>query len=229
MDALNTENHSLVLIGAIVLIGLVPFALAMVTSFAKLMVVGGLLRQGLGAQQVPPTAVITGLAFVITLHVMSPLLRAGLDAYERRIGANASDREVAALGALDDTGTELQAFLRANTSEKYRRMIRDLGVKQADAGTAEEAASRSKWLDLAALDAPAFLLTELEEAFMIGVILLLPFLVIDLVVSNVLMSMGMMMVSPQIITLPLKLLFFVSIDGWGQAFSKIAIAYRYHG
>jgi type III secretion protein R len=207
------------LVVVLVSLALAPFLLSMITAFAKLVIVGGLLRQALGTQQTPPTSVLTGIALILTLHIMAPVAANGYQRYQQRMtdAANEGQQIQVGLGAGREVVGE---FLDRHSSDANRQLFRDLRTRLGgtDAiATAGGDAARSTiepWLDLFTINAPAFLLSELTEAFQIGFLLLVPFLVIELIVSNILMAMGMMMMNPQVITLPLKLLLFVLVDGW---------------
>lgn len=204
-----------------ILIGLafLPFLLGMLTSFAKIVVVCGILRQGLGLQQVPPTSVLTGLALVLTITIMAPVATEAWNGYQ--------SLEEGEQGLRPETLREIRLpidrFLKRNVStgdgstfaffEEKSARLDPLGVSQLDLGETWGPEIRA-WSELLTKIAPAFLLQELSEAFLIGFLLLIPFLVLDLVVGNVLLSLGMMMMSPQVVSLPLKILLFVSVDGW---------------
>ena len=220
-------------LGALGLLALLPFLLTMVTSFAKLVIVGGILRQALGTQQVPPTTVITGLALILTLHIMWPVVDAGLTAYEQQPDAAGTE-------TLEDLaesfGPPLREFLRRNTSQTNYDLF--LGLRENSAAPPTPDAEidpadgvgtiRALASDLTIL-APAFVLTELTEAFQIGFLLFVPFLVLDIVVSNLLLAMGMHMLSPVTVSLPLKLLLFVLIDGWTLIFRGLITGYNVPG
>jgi type III secretion protein R len=192
-------------------LALLPFMLMMVTSYVKIVVVFSLVRNALGVQQVPPVMVLNGLAMVLTLFIMAPvgmqtwalLENAGIDAES----ALADPAKVGPM--LDVASPPLRNFLKRNT---------DMPVLLALKGSAQRMwpAEFHSMLDEDSLllVLPAFVLTELTEAFKIGFLLYLPFVIIDLIISNILLAMGMMMVSPMTISLPFKLLLFVTLDGW---------------
>jgi len=198
------------------LLSLLPFLLMMSSSFVKFSVVFSILRSALGLQQVPPPAVTTGLALIMSLYVMSPVAAKVYDAAEPLFGQNSGQDVVSAGGA--------QAIL--NVVDKARDPIREFLAKHAHArerGLFHQMALRMgppRWKETMKDDdllvlIPAFTVSELKEAFMIGFLIFLPFLVIDMVVSNILLAMGMHMLSPVTISMPFKLLLFVLIDGWG--------------
>ena len=199
-------------------LSLVPFALLMVTCFVRISVVLSILRSAIGAPQVPPTQVLTGLALVLTLAVMAPtgerMLAAVapvLPALGRAAGrAAASGETVAALGTAADRAKEpLREFLLKHTGPRDRATFHALALKMRT--PAERAAITDR--DLAVI-VPAFVTSELRRAFEIGFLLFIPFLVIDMVIANLLLALGMHMLSPTTVSLPFKLLLFVLADGW---------------
>lgn len=225
------SQELLQMVGVLVALGLLPFLLAVSTCFAKLVIVGGLVRQALGTQQLPPNSVLVGLALLLTTHVMAPVAREGYALYAADPRATAPDGPPSArtLAALDAAERALGPFLERHASAANRALF--LGMRaRFEAGAAPAVAAEAggllaRWLDLLALKAPAFLVTELSEAFLIGFLILVPFLVIELLVSNVLLAFGMSMLQPQVITLPLKLLVFVLVDGWRLILQGFAAGY----
>jgi type III secretion protein R len=191
----------------VVLLGLAPFIAVMVTSFTKLVVVFSLLRNALGLQQVPPNVVLNGLALVLTIYVMYPV---GLEIGEKlqnmnNIGANTQNM----LKAADAAKEPLREFLVKHSRPAERAFF----YKTAQRSLKPEQAAAITDRDFIVI-VPAFTVSELAIAFEIGFLIFLPFLVIDLVISNILMAMGMMMLSPTTVSMPFKLLLFVLIDGW---------------
>ncbi len=196
-DLVNTLNIVIVL----TLLVLAPSLVLVMTSFIRLIVVFAFLRQALGTQQTPPTQLLVSLALVITLFIMEPM---GREAYEKGIKPY-MDKKIGYEVAFDETIKPFKSFMLRNTREAdlalfYR--IRKLPNPQTEAD-----------VSLTVL-LPAFMISELKTAFEIGFLIFLPFLVIDMVVSSVLMSMGMMMLPPVMISLPFKILIFVLVDGW---------------
>lgn len=217
----------LVLIGALGALSLLPFVIIMVTSFVKISVVLSIVRSALGTQQMPPTPVITGLATILTVYIMSPV---GLDIYrsardlieekhpdQSLLSAQTVDMIFEAVGVAEEP---MKAFLSKNSHLKDRALFFSLAkrLRKAEdrAGVGPE--------DFMVL-VPAFVISELKEAFQIGFIIFVPFLVIDMVVSNILMALGMQMLSPTTISLPFKLLLFVVIDGWYLISKGLIIGY----
>ncbi len=183
------------------LLSLAPSLLVMATAFTRIVIVLALLRQAIGAQGVPPNPVLIGLALFLTLFVMQPVLDASwtagiLPMSEGRIGE---------MEGLRAAAEPFRAFMAANVRESDLALFLDL-AKQPPVASADQASFRALL--------PAFLVTELKRAFEIGFLLFLPFLVIDMVVASILMSLGMMMLPPSVVALPFKLIFFVLVDGW---------------
>lgn len=211
--------NPILLIILLLVVGLVPFLVIMTTSFVKIVVVLFLIRNALGIQQIPPNMVLNGIAVILTLYIMAPVIS-----------------EIAAVAETFDINTATaQDFITIGTAalDPFREFL------SRHAGEAEttffiETAQRI-WPPEMRGDAtpdnmlvliPAFTLTELKEAFEIGFLIYLPFVAIDLIVSNILLAMGMMMVSPMTISLPFKLLLFVMLNGWTQLISGLVLSYQ---
>lgn len=219
----------------LIAMGLLPFVFSLVTSFAKLVIVGGILRQALGTQQIPPNSVITGLAMILTVHVMSPVILETWGNYQARTEEAAEDTAdwQAVRRMVESAESPLRTFLDRHTAPANVRLFEGLFDRLQDEKSEAvlqdlEARTESATLErieLLAVRAPAFLLTELTEAFQIGFLLFVPFLVIDLVVSNLLLAMGMHMLSPVTISLPFKLLLFVLVDGWTLLLQGVVLGY----
>lgn len=183
------------------LLGLLPVLVLMMTSFTRFVIVLGLLRQALGLQQGLPTRVVTGIALILTLLVMRPV---GLEIWNQAFVPFDQDK-ITMQEALAIAQRPLSRFMLAQTNKTALSQIAKLSGEGQVARPQDYAF---------ATQLAAFVLSELKTAFQIGCMLFIPFLVIDLVVSSVLMAMGMMMLSPLVISLPLKLLLFVLVDGW---------------
>jgi len=191
----------------VVVLGLAPFVAVMVTSFTKLVVVLSLLRNALGLQQVPPNVVLNGLALVLSIYVMYPV---AMEMGNRLQSAgNVGGNTQSLLKAADLAKEPLRDFLIKHT----RPIERAFFLKTAQKAVSPDLAANLTDRDFLVV-VPAFTVSELSVAFEIGFLIFLPFLVIDLVISNVLMAMGMMMLSPTTVSMPFKLLLFVLIDGW---------------
>ena len=204
---------ALLLLGAA---ALVPVLLVTLTSFLKITVVLSILRSALGAPQVPPSTAVTGLALVLTLAVMAPVAEASWAAAQQPGPEGAGGALEAGARALVPLKAFLGRFARADDREAFL----DLAQRLRPPGRAAEAGPE----DLAVL-APAFMVSELRRAFTIGFLVFLPFLVVDLVVANVLLALGLTQLSPTSVALPLKLLLLVSVDGWRLLARGLALAY----
>lgn len=199
-------------------LAVLPFAALMVTSYVKIVIVLSLIRNALGIQQNPPNLVINGLSIILSMYVMSPVTMAMFDA------AKNSDFTMKDKQALMETVTQvekpLKDFLKKHASERERHFFHKTAFKL---WTKEQAESLSS--DSLMVLVPAFTVGELTSAFQIGFLVYLPFIAIDLIVSNILLAMGMMMVSPMTISLPLKLLLFVMADGWTRLIHGLILTY----
>ena len=197
-------------------LSLLPFLLVTFTSFTKISVVLSLTRSALGTQQAPPTVVLTGLAAVLSLVVMGPVAEAMLARVRaERLPAVAGPEM---LRVLSSAAGPLQAFLLEHGSPELRAEFAALSRELRGGAKVSET-------DLAVL-APAFVLTELKQAFQIGFLVFLPFLVVDMVVANVLLALGMQSLSPSQVSLPFKVLLFVAVDGWALLARSLVQGYR---
>jgi flagellar biosynthetic protein FliP len=189
------------MLALLTVLSLAPSILVVVTSFTRIVVVLSFLRSAIGLQQTPPNAVLISLALFLTAFVMAPTFET---AYREGI-APLVDNEITEVEAWNRTVAPLHGFMMAHVRDQDLRLFMDIANIPPVATPAEA--------PLRAL-VPAFLISELKRAFEIGFLLFVPFLIIDMVVASVLMSMGMMMVPPVMISLPFKLIFFVLVDGW---------------
>lgn len=194
------------------LLGFVPAALIAMTSFTRIVVTLAFLRHALGMPETPPNAVLITLAGFLTFFTMAPVLETG---YAQGV-APFLDGRLGGAEAFERASAPLRRFMAAHVREDDLATVAELAHVTLD-GPAEVAGLR--------LLAPAFMLSELRAAFVAGFLIFLPFLLIDLVVAAVLMALGMMMVPPVSISLPLKILLFVLIDGWSLLLRAIAGAY----
>ena len=200
---------------AVSALSLLPFIVLLMTSFVKISVVLSILKSALGAPQIPPSQVITGLALILTVFVMAPTGDRMFRAAEPELGrgANAelvSAQSLEAIGIAADKAKEpLREFLLRHASARDRGQFHALALRMR---TLEERSGITD-RDFLVL-VPAFLASELRRAFEIGFLLFVPFLVVDLVISNLLLALGMPMLSPTTVSLPFKLLLFVLADGW---------------
>lgn len=211
----GVANRPIVLMVALAVFALVPFVLIMVTSFVKIAVVLSIVRQAIGTQQIPPTQVITGLATILTVYIMMPV---GLEIY------HSSEKTMARYGERGGfasfTVDQVIELVREGQHPLRRFLIKHAHLKDRDmfyklAWKMRQPQDRATLTDEDwSIIVPAFTISELKQAFQIGFILFVPFLVIDMVVSNILMALGMQMLSPTTISLPFKILLFVLVDGW---------------
>lgn len=194
------------------LLTLLPGLLLMMTSFTRILVVLSILRQAMGLQQSPPNQVLIGLSLFLSLFIMAPTLD--------RVNANAiapySAGTLNAEQAIAAGGKEFHAFMIRQTRKTDLAMFSDMAKAPKFA--------RGEDVPFSIL-LPAFVTSELKTAFQIGFMLFLPFLVIDLVIASVLMSLGMMMMSPTIVSLPFKLLLFVLVDGWALLMGSLVASF----
>jgi type III secretion protein R len=204
---------------AMAALGLAPFLLMMVTSYVKIVVVTSLVRNALGVQQVPPTMVLNGLAIILTIFIMAPMAMNTMDLLEHTvIPSNPSPTEIGEV--LHSISPPLRQFLAANTSESVSRAFMSTAKRMWPEQLHERITPDNLFILI-----PAFTISELTKAFQIGFLLYLPFVTIDLIISNILLAMGMMMVSPMTISLPFKLLLFVTLDGWLKVSQGLLLSY----
>lgn len=212
-DLKDIDNSLINLFILLTLLSFIPAVLVMFTSFTRIVVVLAFLRQAIGGQQIPPTPVIIGLSLFLTLYVMSPVVN--------NVQANAItpylNEEITFGEALQKATPPFKDFMLRQTREKDLALFVDIAnIKNVK--TKEDLPLR--------VVVPAFTISELRTAFEIGFLLYLPFLVIDMVVSSVLLSLGMMMLPPVIISLPFKLLLFVLVDGWNLTIGSLIRSFQ---
>ncbi|HZN92685.1 MAG TPA: type III secretion system export apparatus subunit SctR [Myxococcales bacterium] len=200
-------------------LSLLPFAVMMLTSFSKITVVLSLARSAMGTQQAPPTVILTALAAVLTAHVMAPVAGRMIQAGEAAFAHAESGVEL--LEAARATAEPLREFLLRHASPEERARFADLARELRPPSEAALVADT----DLSVV-VPAFALTELAEAFHIGFLVFLPFLVLDMLVANVLLALGMQSLSPTQVSLPFKILLFVAVDGWALLAQGLIHGYR---
>jgi flagellar biosynthetic protein FliP len=203
---------SLQLLILMTLLGFLPSVLILMTSFTRIIIVLSLLRQAMGTAQTPPNQVLVGIAMFLTLFIMSPVLE---KIYSEALEP-VQNEEITFQEGLDRARIPLQAFMLDQTREKDLLMFMEMSQSPAVENAAD--------IPLSAL-VPAFITSELKTAFTIGFLIYIPFIIIDLVVASVLMSMGMMMLSPMMISMPFKLLLFVLVDGWGLVTSSLVATF----
>lgn len=198
---------------AMTLLSLLPAILLTCTSFTKILVVLGLTRNALGLQQTPPNQVLAGLALFLSLFIMGPVLseinEVGVQPY--------LDGDKTTSQAYKDGVKPLKEFMLDHTGDEELKLLTNVADRELPDDRDD--------VSMATL-VPAFVLSELKQAFIIGFIIFIPFLVIDIVVSGALMALGMMMMPPVMVSLPFKLLLFVLVDGWGLVIKSIVASYN---
>ncbi|MFH1132694.1 MAG: type III secretion system export apparatus subunit SctR [Pseudomonadota bacterium] len=220
-DSFSSNPLSIVFLLAI--LTLVPFVLVMITSFAKIVIVLMFLRTALGTPQVPPGIVITGLALILTAYVMAPT---GTKVYEAAKSVKGAEHGFASASmdvifqAADKAKEPVRDFLMKHSRPQERTMFLNMARRMQP----KETSSKLGESDLIVV-VPAFVVGQLALAFRIGFLIFVPFLIIDLVVANILLALGMHMLSPTIISLPFKLLLFVLVNGWQLLTQGLVLSY----
>ncbi|MEX2630677.1 MAG: flagellar type III secretion system pore protein FliP [Tistlia sp.] len=208
----SATGRILQLVALVTVLSLAPSILVMVTSFTRIVVVLSFLRSALGIQQTPPNSVLISLALFLTLFVMMPTME---QVYDEAILPLVNE-EVDELTALELAAAPVRTFMLGHVREQDLRLFMDMAGIDTVEGPDDT--------PMRAL-IPAFMISELRRAFEIGFLLFLPFLIIDMVVASILMSMGMMMLPPVMISLPFKLIFFVLVDGWYLVAGSLVASY----
>ncbi|MCH9631916.1 MAG: hypothetical protein S4CHLAM6_02380 [Chlamydiae bacterium] len=208
-------------------LAVLPWVIMMLTSYIKIVVVISLLRNALGVQQAPPNQVVNGIALLLTFYIMFPTGLAMYDSAKSYIHNNAPTKLVSSetaqyvMGAISHTKEPLREFLNKNTAQgtlnRFYQMAYRIFPKQFRADL-----TRTDFIVLI----PSYITSQLRDAFAIGVLIYFPFFVIDLVTSNILLAMGMMMLSPLTISLPLKLLLLVMVDGWTVLIQGLVLSFK---
>jgi flagellar biosynthetic protein FliP len=208
----DKPSTSVTVLLTLTLLSLLPAILLTCTSFTKVLVVLGLTRNALGLQQIPPNQVLAGLALFLSLFIMGPVLaemnETGLQPY--------LDGDKSAAQAFGDGVDPLKSFMLDHTDDEELTLLTNVAGREMPDNRDE--------VGMTTL-VPAFVLSELKQAFTIGFIIFIPFLVIDIVVSGALMALGMMMMPPVMVSLPFKLLLFVLVDGWGLVITSVVSSY----
>lgn len=211
----TSQNNIFDIILSLTLISLVPSILIMMTCFTRIIIVLSFLRNAIGIQQSPPNQVLIGITIFITLFVMRPVLN-DIDQTAYKPYKN---QEITQQEFLDKAAVPIKEFMLKQTKSD------DLDLFVEMSGTDSEQIENAEDLSLTVV-IPAFMTSELKRAFLIGFLLYIPFLIIDMIVSSTLMSMGMIMLPPTMISLPFKLLLFVLVDGWGLLFKTLIMTYN---
>jgi type III secretion protein R len=208
-------SHPLILILLMATLSLLPFVILLMTSFVRIAVVLSILKSALGTTQIPPTQIITGISLLLTCYVMAPTGQRMWNAVEPLVSSSTSTDFLSSqtidtlLSASHRAKEPLKDFLLKHSNPKERQMFFSLALRMR---TPEERKGITQTDFL--IIVPSFLTSELRRAFEIGFLLFVPFLVIDMVISNILLALGMHMLSPTTVSLPFKLLLFVVSDGW---------------
>ncbi|MFC3282203.1 type III secretion system export apparatus subunit SctR [Litchfieldella rifensis] len=216
MNEVGPNLIGMVLVGAT--IGLLPLAVVSMTSFLKIAVVLFLIRNALGVQQTPPNLVLYGIALILTVYITTPLVGEIYYQFENSPGGVESVEDIKEIGIT--LREPLKEYLSMYANERERAFFLDATQNI----WSEQARENVESDDLVVL-IPAFVTSELTRAFMIGFLIYVPFLVIDLIVSNVLMAMGMVMMAPPLISTPLKIFLFVAVDGWSRLMHGLILSY----
>lgn len=214
-DGTNKSQHldiKLEILALLTMLSFIPILLMMATPFTRIIIVLSLIRQALGLQQSPPNKVLVGIALVLTIFIMRPI---GEDIYQHAY-LPYSKGDIELQPALIRAEHPLRKFLLAQTRQTDIEQMLKIAHESTQIAPAKVSLS---------ILLPAYVISELKTAFQIGFLIYLPFLVIDLVVASVLMSMGMMMLSPLIISLPIKLLLFVLADGWSMTVGTLTASF----
>ncbi len=212
----------LLLVALVAAVAILPFFALLVTSYTKIVVVLGLLRQALGVQQVPPNMVINGIALILSAYVMAPLGTQAMQSIKAKLQGSVEQRKFEDIDTiLQSVSAPLRGFLYKHTDEKNRKFFTQSAGKLWPA----EQAALLKDDDMLVL-IPGFTVSELTEAFTIGFVIYLAFVVVDLIVANILLALGMSMVSPTVISVPFKLLLFVVLDGWERLAQGLVLTYQ---
>ena len=211
-DGDTTYSLSLQILALMTVLTILPSFLLGITAFTRIIIVLSILRQAMGTQQTPPNQVLISIALFLTFYVMAPTFE---EIYTAAISPYLAG-ELSPIAAIEGSANIMREFLILNTREAELAMFAEMA--------GDEPYASNDQVPYAVL-LPAFITSELKTAFQIGFLLFLPFLVIDLVIASILMSLGMMMLSPMLVALPFKLLLFVLVDGWAMTIGSIASTY----
>jgi type III secretion protein R len=211
----SVVGSPLTLLVMLAALSLAPFVVTMLTSFVKISVVLSILRNAMGTQQIPPTQVINGMSIILSIYIMYPVILEIKEAtkvyFDARTGSPLMSDATSGLvkDAAGSAKEPIRKFLLKHAHLKDRLLFYGLAKRMRTPEQQQQLTDRSLIVVV-----PAFVISELKEAFQIGFLLFVPFIVIDMVVSNILLAMGMQMLSPVTISLPFKLLLFILVDGW---------------
>lgn len=214
LTQLNGGNvPALDLIFLLTLVALLPSIVVMMTSFTKTIIIISFTRNAMGVQQSPPNMVLVGIALFLTLYIMSPVLnRINQEAYQPYLREEITQQE-----AVERMIVPMKEFMLRNTELNTLNNFVEMSNTQIEENTMDYPLT---------VVVPSFMTTELKKGFTAGFLIYLPFLLVDIIVSTTLMSMGMVMLPPAMVSLPFKLLLFITVDGWELLFSSIMQSYR---
>ncbi|MBO0614422.1 MAG: type secretion system export apparatus subunit SctR [Pseudomonadota bacterium] len=217
---MESMPNPIILLAVLTILGLAPFIAIMVSSFVKLVIVMHIIRSALGLQQEPPNLAISGIAIILSIYIMAPVAMQTYEQFNTH-GVSIEDiRNPLLMEALEGSTDPLKQFLSKHSSDSEREFFTQTTKKLWPEKYSQEITN-----DHLLVLIPSFMVSELTTAFQVGFLIFLPFVVIDLVISNLLMSMGMMMLSPMTISLPFKLLLFVLVDGWSRLIHGLILSY----
>lgn len=211
----GVTNYSLSvkILAAMTVLTVLPAFLITTTAFTRIIIVMAILRQAIGIPNVPSNQILLGLSLILSLFVMMPVVNKINETSLQPYLDNKINEEVAVTGAID----QMKGFMLKQIHKKDLKLFYDLSKTKPNAS-----GEHSLFVVL-----PAYITSELKTAFEIGFLIFIPFLIIDLVIASILMSIGMMMLSPMIISLPFKILFFVLVDGWGLIATSLVTSFRF--
>ncbi len=221
MDGGSITSQPITTLLLLAALSLLPFLFMSATSFVKISIVFSVVRNAIGLGQVPSGMVISALSLILSLYVMAPVGEEMWNIVGPRVASGQDESVATLIEVAREAKAPLVAFLERNARSKERTLFFDLARRARPEATRAQVGQHDLLVAL-----PAFLVTELGEAFQIGFLVFLPFLILDLVVANVLMALGMHMLSPTNVSLPFKLLLFVAVDGWFVLSKALVLGYR---
>ncbi len=217
MDINGSAAETIEILFFLTILTLLPSILIMMTSFTRIIIVLSFVKNALGLQQTPPNQVLVGIAIFLTLFIMSPVLNEiKTEAYEPYKNEEITQEEF-----LDTASIPIKTWMLKQTGNNELQMFLDMSDDEAALNT-----ENLEDLPLTVI-IPSFITSELKRAFIIGFLIFIPFLTIDMIVSSVLMSMGMMMLPPVMISMPFKILLFVVVDGWSLLFKTLIVSFNF--
>ena len=217
MDINGNAAETVEILVLLTVMTLLPSILIMMTSFTRIIIVLSFLKNAMGLQQTPPNQVLVGIALLLTLFIMSPVIdEINTTAYEPYKNEEITQKEF-----YDKASQPLKVWMLKQTGKSELQMFTDMANSE-EINNAENVGELPITVII-----PSFITSELKRAFIIGFLLFIPFLVIDMIVSSVLMSMGMMMLPPVMISMPFKILLFVIVDGWSLLFKTLVTTFNF--